>query len=218
MLPSPLTVQRQITGRGGTSPNCFIPVKYHCFAARYNKMICQRDKRAYGGPMSIAAAWVLTVMQGISPAQDTRENLSMLPDDRESFEEADQRYRGIAEAIAHNSRTNDQALQLIARSWLESGWARSIDLGLRRGQGLDTCVMQVRMPRDGSAWHELIDDRDKCFAAGARILWYSFEHCRKLPPPDRVALYLSGKCHSSEGRRASRKHYALVQKLRRKYE
>lgn len=168
--------------------------------------------------MVVTSTWVLALMTTLAKPRDTTHAPWMPIKARESLEDAQVRYEGIAEAVAEVAESPEEAAHLVVRSWLESGWRKDVDTGLTRGQGVDSCVMQVRLlpgrtTSEGWTWQDLVSDRKKCFTAGARILRHSLYVCKSVPESDRLSAYISGSCYSSAGKRRSREHMKYVKRV-----
>lgn len=174
-------------------------------------------------------AWALAIMIAASPPERAVA-VTTHPDARETAAERLERYEGIAAAVARVvsapgvhlpysgrfARARTAAL-LLAVSWFESGWRKDVDLGvgkLSRGEGVDSCLMQIRVGSGKTAegWDhaDLTADRDKCFTSGLRKLARSFAQCRSMPLSDRLSAYAAGVCDSDRGRADSRKKFALA--------
>lgn len=173
-------------------------------------------------------AWLMALMISHSPPDRGAAAGRFVKDAVETTEERIERYRGIAEAVAKVSFDEEEkpafggkngryatATLLLGLSWMESGWRKDVDLGLgkeARGGGMDTCLMQIRLGRnettaEGWTWQDLVQDREKCFRSGLRIVRRSMAACRELPVEYRLSAYAMGTCavsaymlHLSEGR------------------
>lgn len=169
--------------------------------------------------LSSVTAWLVSAMLAWSPT-----GRSHIEEARETEEEGKARYGQIATALVKvaydpantpifsgdkgRART---AMLMLSTAYFESGFRKDVDLGtgkLGRGDfGKSHCMMQINIGRNrkntaflleliGKAWtpDDLVEDRTKCFFAGYKILYKSFQSCRKLPIELRLAAYASGKC------------------------
>lgn len=136
------------------------------------------------------------------------------------------------------TRARLRSLSLIfAIAYMESGFRRDIDLGLGRHRlgkmgwndhGRSWCMMQVNLGKNGDTsasntsqgWSglDLVQDRQKCFMAGAEVLRISMGSCPGASEGDRLRVYASGSCDKGEHesrvrmRRARQTYSALVGK------
>lgn len=122
-------------------------------------------------------------------------------------------------------RTKTAALLLSIASF-ESGFAKDVDEGTRRGDGgRSWCLMQVNLGsarirvedqetfaysfdgKTGWSGKDLADDRKKCFRAALRIARVSYRACGDL------SVYTSGKCAKDEPKAKAREARAKARFL-----
>lgn len=160
------------------------------------------------------------------------------PGYEETKEERHARYESIAadiEAVVskgdgiHGKPEQDAAV-LVAVTYLESGFAKDVDVGpcyrptadnQRCDSGRAACIAQIRI-RDGvTSEHthgiggltqtDLFKDRKKCLAISRFMLRRSFRACAKEGPDARMDVYASGRC--GYGREEGKKRLKLAEKL-----
>ena len=173
------------------------------------------------------SAWIFTLMVTLLPV----EKGAAVPtpkDNRETVEEREDRYHGIAKAIeevvfddneeplfkGEDGRRKTAAL-LVAVTYFESGgWNKVVDFGIgprgRGDGGTSHCLAQVRLSpgmstRHGYSAEDLTFDRAKCFRAALAIARDSFRSCGPNVPLDRkLAVYASGRCDAGLKESATR--------------
>lgn len=163
--------------------------------------------------MDPITAWALAIMLAWAPPGRSR-----LKEAVETPEAGAARYAEIARDAAHvafdpaerpmvaGPRARSQSLAiLLSVAYHESGFRRDVDLGLgplARGQGTDSCLMQIRVGKgttaDGWSHADLVADRKKCFRAGFRLLRRSIGACRSMPPLAWLSAYARGQCALDE--------------------
>jgi len=163
--------------------------------------------------MDPIVAWALTFMMAWAPP-----GRSHIKDAIETPEAGAARYAEIAAAAARvafdaqlrplvaGPRARSQTLAImLSVAYHESGFRRDVDLGvgpLARGEGTDSCLMQIRVGRgttvEGYSHADLVADREKCFRVGVRLLRHSIGACRSLPALDWLSAYARGQCVTDE--------------------
>jgi hypothetical protein len=137
-----------------------------------------------------AMLWLAPPSGATEPAQDTVRRYWSIADD----------------AIAVTDGDTDAISIILGIASHESGFSLGVDSGERRGAGVDSCLLQIRVGRgrtaEGWTHEDLVGDRRKCFIAGWRLARQSLGACRHLPHLERLSAYASGAC--SRGRAASR--------------
>lgn len=188
--------------------------------------------------MDAATAWLVATMAAFAPPERASVERGM-PGWSETKAQREERYGGIAEAIARVVSDPDEkpvfggekgrartAALLAAIAWHESGFARDVDIGpcyrgrandgARCDHGRAACLMQIHVNPDGrtlEGWtkEELFADRTKCFRAGLHLLQKSFASCKANPPKHRLAAFASGRC--SAGQSGSEKLLSLGERF-----
>lgn len=147
-------------------------------------------------------------------------DVSPFPEARETHEQRDERYRAIAEDVAAVvfdpaeapvyrgpfGRVRTAGL-VVAVAWMESGFARDVDLGpcapgrVRAGQcdhGRSASMWQIKVgrgrTREGWTQADLFADRRKAIRAALRGLRSSFGLCKHLEEELRLTAYGTGTC------------------------
>jgi hypothetical protein len=200
--------------------------------------------------LTAVVAWLVALMISHSPPDRGAAAGRFVKEAVETADERVERYKGIAEAVAKVSFDPDEppafggksgrfatATLLLGLSWMESGWRKDVDLGQgkeARGGGMDTCLMQIRLGKnektaEGWTWEDLVQDREKCFRAGLRIVRRSMKACGSLPVEYRLSAYASGSCHEgtyklflagerplTDGHKKSAARIAVAKRLLRK--
>ncbi len=123
------------------------------------------------------------------------------------------------------------ATALLGIAWKEGSWQRDVDLGIgpkARGGGADSCAMQIRLvswkdaktgevedarTKEGWTWRDLVEDREKCFRAGLRLVRRSFGACRAFPAEHALAAYARGRCEDPIGQQKSAERIAVGRTL-----
>lgn len=86
------------------------------------------------------------------------------------------------------------AVLLLSIAYYESGFARDVDQGRRRGDsGRAVCLMQVQL-RAG----ESLRDRRACIALGLARVRESLALCAREAPADRLGGYVRGHCRADD--------------------
>lgn len=110
------------------------------------------------------------------------------------------RAESIAEDIAQETASRREAALVLAVMAHESGFRLDVDEGLARGEGRDTCLMQIRTARQ-----DIATDRRTCIREGLRLIRSSLTRCGDL------RAYASGSCLG--GARESRAMMAVAERL-----
>lgn len=185
------------------------------------------------GDREKAIEWMVSFMTRHAPPG----RKTFYTDAQETKEEALERYHGIASAIVDvvynpktkplfggaNGRARSSAV-ILAIMLFESGYMKSVDNGVRRGDaGKSWCLLQinigagrtlrwntkfdrpVRMGDDaadifeGYTGRELVEDRKKCVGEAYKALRLSFGACSsmQLPLDQKLRVYGSGNCNGA---------------------
>jgi hypothetical protein len=167
------------------------------------------------------AALVLAWLVQVAPPERYAE-IPTYPEAMETAEERAERYRDIAEDVAHvaaeSSRTELGAARaarlLVAIAWHESGFAKDVDLGpcapgrVKKGgcdSGRARGLWQIQA-------YEVPTRRDGARLA-LRLARRSITACRKLPREAQLAAYAAGTCASKAGQARSAELWAMVRRL-----
>jgi len=153
--------------------------------------------------------WLLAFMVAMVPPGHFPE--------RETRDAALERYDSIADDVLAEVHASPiftgpdgeamSASLVIALAVHESGLRLDVDQGITRGEGRDSCLMQIR---DASL--EVVNDRRACFRDGIRIIKRSMRQCQKSARRDQLAAYASGSCD-----RGVNRSHEIVDMWRRAY-
>jgi hypothetical protein len=116
---------------------------------------------------------------------------------------------------------------LLGIAWLESGFARDVDLGpcyrgrdgasVRCDSGRSACLMQLQIGRgvtaEGWTQAELFADREKCFRAALHLLRKSFAACTRHGSEHALDGYTVGVCGSLIGAARGRPRLAAGKRI-----
>jgi len=174
--------------------------------------------------MDAALAWLVATMVAFAPLERASVERGM-PGWAETKEQREERYVGIAKAVAEVASDPDEkpvfggpsgrsrtAALLLAIAFHESGFARDVDLGpcyrgrqsdgARCDYGRAACIMQIHTQDgrtiDGYTKEELFQDRVKCIRSGLHLVQKSFASCKKNPAKHRLAAFASGRCDAGQ--------------------
>lgn len=158
----------------------------------------------------------------------------------ETAEERHERYEGIAAAawavandpeerpVFAGARGRERtASLLLGIAWLESGFARDVDLGpCYRGRdgrgprcdsGRSACLMQIQIgggvTREGWNNSELFSDRERCFRAGLHLVRKSFAACARSGIGHELDAFTDGACGSLVAAARSRPRLAAGRRV-----
>jgi hypothetical protein len=115
-------------------------------------------------------SWILAAILVLAPPRASEPN-------------ALERYASIAEDIAAETNTRQEAALVLAIMSHESGFRLDVDQGLARGSGKDSCLMQLR-----NAGEAVLYSRRTCIHEGVRRMRRSLGSCGNL------RAYASGTC------------------------
>lgn len=148
------------------------------------------------------------------------------PSHPETVEARSRRYRAIVADVRHavarqppiEGFTRQQtAMFVIGMALGETRLAADADVGecYRKGAYRGRCdggravgILQVHIHPSERAYY--FSHRRRLLARGLRGLRQSFNACRHLPRPERLAAYGAGSCASAKGRAASRKRWRYI--------
>lgn len=173
-------------------------------------------------PQAVLAAWVLGLLESLAPA-DKYAQYHTYPEALETAGERRERYQQIAEDVAAVSMETSAgarqqattAAYLVAVAWLESGFAKDVDVGpcaaarVRRGfcdGGRAKTLWQLQAVE---GWPE----RREAARTAVRMMRRSFRACSALPVTERLTAYAAGICNSRSGKVRSRERVVLAERL-----
>lgn len=169
----------------------------------------------------IIAAWLFNAMCAWAPPTPTYYPSHITkshPDVHETEDAIKERYLSISSDLVsviysndyspmnsgEEARARDAVLTLSTASFESGGFRKDVDAGYTKGDHDQSfCIMQVWLPglrKTSQGWQgtDLIQDRQKCFAAGLDKMRLSWRMCAHLPLIYRLSAYVAGHCKLEE--------------------